>query len=335
MKRKNAITDVRGIEVGHAQNEEALTGCTVILCRKGAVAGVDVRGGAPGTRETDLLDPVNLVEKVHAVVLAGGSAFGLDAVSGVMRYLEENKIGFNTGAARVPIVPSAILYDLGLGRADVRPDSAMGALAAASARGLTASAPPAEGNVGAGTGASVGKMFGNALAMKSGLGTASMDIGGGVIVGAIVAVNAWGDVVDPKTGQIIAGLRSGKIGPLRVGKDGQFADTLAMMKSPLGRGVLGLTSRSNTVIGVVATNAKLTKAQATKVAQMAQDGFARTIRPAHTMLDGDVIFALSTGVKNANVSTVGAFAAEVMAEAILRAVQMAKSAGGLPGLSDK
>ncbi len=263
MKRKNAITDVRGIEVGHAQNEEALTGCTVILCRKGAVAGVDVRGGAPGTRETDLLDPVNLVEKVHAVVLAGGSAFGLDAASGVMRYLEENKIGFNTGAARVPIVPSAILYDLGLGRADVRPDSAMGALAAASARGLTASTPPAEGNVGAGTGASVGKMFGNALAMKSGLGTASMDIGGGVIVGAIVAVNAWGDVIDPKTGQIIAGLRSGKIGPLRVGKDGQFADTLAMMKSPLGRGVLGLTSRSNTVIGVVATNAKLTKAQAT------------------------------------------------------------------------
>ena len=231
----------------------------------------------------------------------------------------------------MPIVPSAILYDLGLGRADVRPDSAMGALAAASA----GSTPPAEGNVGAGTGASVGKMFGNALAMKSGLGTASMEIGGGVIVGAIVAVNAWGDVVDPETGQIIAGLRSGKIGPLRVGKEGQFADTLAMMKSPVGRSVLGLTSRSNTVIGVVATNAKLTKAQATKVAQMAQDGFARTIRPAHTMLDGDVIFALSTGTKNANVSTVGAFAAEVMAEAILRAVQMAKSAGGLPGLSDK
>ena len=329
MKLKNAITDVRGIEVGHAQDEEALTGCTVILCRKGAVAGVDVRGGAPGTRETDLLDPVNLVEKVHAVVLAGGSAFGLDAASGVMRYLEENKIGFNTGAARVPIVPSAILYDLGLGRADVRPDSAMGALAAASA----VSAPPAEGNVGAGTGASVGKMFGNALAMKSGLGTASMDIGGGVIVGAIVAVNAWGDVIDPKTGEIVAGLRSGKIGPLRVGKEDQFADTLAMMKSPVGRGVLGLTSRSNTVIGVVATNAKLTKAQATKVAQMAQDGFARTIRPAHTMLDGDVIFALSTGTKNANVSTVGAFAAEVMAEAILRAVKMAKSAGGLPGLN--
>ncbi len=331
MKLKNSITDVRGIEVGHAQDEEALTGCTVILCRNGAVAGVDVRGGAPGTRETDLLNPINLVEKVHAIVLAGGSAFGLNAASGVMRYLEENKIGFNTGAARVPIVPSAILYDLDLGRADVRPDSAMGALAAASA----ASAPPAEGNVGAGTGASVGKMLGLKLAMKSGLGTASMDIGGGVIVGAIVAVNAFGDVINPKSGEIVSGLRSGKIGPLRVGKGSQFADTLAMMKSPVGRGILGFASRGNTVIGAVATNAKLTKAQATKVAQMAQDGIAQAIRPSHTMLDGDVIFALSTGAKKADVSIVGAFAAEVMIDAILRAVKMAKAAGGLPGLSNK
>jgi L-aminopeptidase/D-esterase-like protein len=328
MKLKNSITDVRGIEVGHAQDEEALTGCTVILCRKGAVAGVDVRGGAPGTRETDLLNPINLVEKVHAVILAGGSAFGLDAASGVMHYLEENKIGFNTGAARVPIVPSAILFDLNLGRADVRPDSEMGALAAASAN----SNSPAEGNVGAGTGASVGKMFGMTLAMKSGLGTASMDIGGGVVVGAIVAVNAFGDVIDPKTGEIIAGLRSGKVGPLRIGKKDSFADTLAMMKNLIGRGVLGFASRGNTVIGVVATNAKLTKAQATKVAQMAQDGIARTIRPAHTMLDGDVIFALSTGTKKADVSIVGAFAAEVMAQAIVQAVKMAKAAGGLPGL---
>ena len=328
MKHNNAITDVRGIEVGHAQNEEALTGCTVILCRKGAVAGVDVRGGAPGTRETDLLDPVNLVEKVHAIVLAGGSAYGLDAASGVMRYLEEQKIGFNTGAAKVPIVPAAILYDLNLGRADVRPDSAMGASAATAAT----STPPAEGNVGAGTGASVGKMFGAALAMKSGLGTASVEIGGGVIVGAIVAVNAWGDIIDPKSGEIIAGLRSGKIGPLRIGGKDQFADTLAMMKKMIGRGVLGLTSRSNTVIGVVATNAILTKAQATKVARMAQDGLARTVRPSHTMFDGDVIFALSTGTKKADVSTVGAFAAEAISEAIIRAVKAAKSAGGLPGL---
>lgn len=327
MTVSNAITDVRGIEVGHAQDDEALTGCTVILCRKGAVAGVDVRGGAPGTRETDLLNPVNLVEKVHAIVLAGGSAFGLDAASGVMKFLEEQGIGFNTVAAKVPIVPSAILYDLNLGRADVRPDSAMGYRAAASA----ASSAPAEGNVGVGTGASVGKMFGLSLATKSGVGTASMSIGGGITVGALVAVNAWGDVVDPKTGEILAGLRSGKVGPLRVGGKSHFADTLAMMRKPLGRGLLGFASRANTVIGVVATNAKLTKAGATKVAQMAQDGIARTMRPAHTMLDGDAIFALSTGARKADVTTVGAFAAEVMVEAVLRAVRSAGPAGGLPG----
>src|SRR5512142_2353418 len=231
MQQANAITDVRGIEVGHAQDEEALTGCTVILCRKGAVAGVDVRGGAPGTRETDLLDPVNLVEKVHAIVLAGGSAYGLDAAGGVMRYLEEKRIGFNTGVAKVPIVPAAILFDLGIGRADVRPDAAMGYRAAASA----SSAAPAEGNIGAGMGASVGKMFGASLAMKAGVGTASLDIGGGVIVGALVAVNAWGDVIDPHTGEILAGLRSGKVGPLRVGTKEPFANTLTMMKSPVGR----------------------------------------------------------------------------------------------------
>ena len=330
MKLNNSISDVRGIEVGQAQDDEALTGCTVILCRKGAVAGVDVRGGAPGTRETDLLNPVNLVEKVHAVVLAGGSAFGLEAASGVMRYLEDNKIGFNTGAAKVPIVPSAILYDLNLGRADVRPDSAMGYQAAASA----SSNAPVEGNVGAGTGASVGKMFGPSLSMKAGVGTASMDIGSGVVVGALVAVNAWGDVIDPQTNGIIAGLRSGKVGPLRVGrKEDYFANTLAILKSKVGRGLLSLASRANTVIGVVATDAKLTKAQATKVAQMAQGGVARTIRPAHTMFDGDVIFALSIGTKKADVSTVGAFAAEVMAEAIVRAVKMATTAGGLPGLN--
>jgi L-aminopeptidase/D-esterase-like protein len=327
MKLKNAITDVRGIEVGHAQDDEALTGCTVILCRKGATAGVDVRGGAPGTRETDLLNPINLVEKIHALVLAGGSAFGLDAATGVMHYLEEKKIGFNTGAAKVPIVPSAILYDLNIGRADVRPDSAMGYRATASA----SSDPPAEGNAGAGAGASVGKMFGGTLSMKSGVGTTSINIGGGVILGALVAVNALGDVVDPQTSEIIAGLRSGKVGPLRIGKKDYFANTLAVMKGKIGRGVLGVATRTNTVIGVVATNAKLNKAQATKVAQMAQDGVARAIRPAHTMLDGDVLFALSTGAEKADVSTVGAFAAEVMSQAIVRAVKMASAAGGLPG----
>lgn len=329
MKQMNAITDVRGIEVGHAQDEDALTGCTVILCRKGAVAGVDVRGGAPGTRETDLLNPVNLVEKVHAVVLAGGSAFGLEAASGVMRYLEEQKIGFNAGVAKVPIVPSAILFDLNLGRADVRPDSAMGYHAAAAA----SSDAPAEGNAGAGMGASVGKMFGIGLAMKAGVGTASINVGGGIVVGVLVAVNAWGDVIDPETNQIIAGLRSGKVGPLPVGKNDRFADTLSMMKSTVGRNILSLTSRTNTVIGVVATNAKLSKAQATKVAQMAQDGIARTIRPAHTMLDGDAIFALSTGASKADLTSVGAFAAEAMAQAIVRAVKTAKPAGDLPGLN--
>ena len=310
MKLHNAITDVRGIEVGHAQDQEALTGCTVILCRKGAVAGVDVRGGAPGTRETDLLNPINLVQKIHALVLAGGSAFGLDAATGVMSYLEEQKIGFDTGFAKVPIVPSAILYDLGLGRADVRPDSTMGYLAASQA----SSAAPGAGNLGAGTGASVGKMRGMKYAMKSGIGTSSINING-VIIGALVAVNAVGDVVDPKTGKVIAGLRSGS--------------TLAWMKKNQPRS----TVKSNTVIGVIATNARLTKAEATKVAQMAQDGLAQAIRPAHTMYDGDTIFALSTGEKKADVSTVGAFAAEVMAEAIIHAVKMAKSAGGLPGLN--
>ena len=328
MQRVNAITDVRGIEVGHAQDEEALTGCTVILCRQGAVAGVDVRGGAPGTRETDLLDPVNRVEKVHAVVLAGGSAFGLDAATGVMRYLEEQKIGFNTGVAKVPIVPAAILFDLNIGRADVRPDAAMGYRAAVAA----SSELPAEGNVGAGTGATVGKMFGLQLAMKSGVGTASLEVGGGVVIGALVAVNAWGDVVDPHTNQIIAGLRSGKVGPLNVGKKDSFADTLTMMKSSIGRGVLAFAARANTVIGAVATNAKLTKAQATKVAQMAQDGVGRAIRPAHTMFDGDTIFALSTGAKSADVSLIGAFAAEVMAQAIVRAVKTSASIGDVPGL---
>ncbi|NWG08091.1 MAG: P1 family peptidase [Chloroflexi bacterium] len=308
MKLNRAITDVRGIEVGHAQDDEALTGCTVILCRKGAVAGVDVRGGAPGTRETDLLNPINLVQKVHAVVLAGGSAFGLDAATGVMRYLEERKIGFDTGTVKVPIVPSAILYDLGIGRADVRPDSVMGYRAAASA----SSEPPSEGNVGAGSGASVGKIRGMKYAMKSGIGTWSMEVNG-IVIGALVAVNALGDVIDPKTGARVAGLRSGS--------------TLQWMKKNQPRSAV----RSNTVIGLIATNARLTKAEATKVAQMAQDGLAQSIRPAHTMFDGDTIFALATSEKKADISTVGAFAAEVMAEAVVRAVKMAKPAGGLPG----
>ena len=311
MTLKNAITDVRGIEVGQAQDEEGLTGCTVLLCRQGAVAGVDVRGSAPGTRETDLLDPVNLVEKVHAVVLTGGSAYGLDAAGGVMRYLEEQNIGYGMGSIIVPIVPAAVLYDLGLGRADIRPDAAMGYRAAASA----SSAAPVEGNVGAGMGASIGKVRGMEYAMKAGIGTASMDIHG-LIIGAIVAVNAIGDVVDPGSGVKIAGLRSGT--------------TLDWMKNSQAQSAV----QSNTVIGAIATNARLTKTQATKVAQMAQDGLAQAIRPAHTMFDGDTIFALATGEVDADVSTVGAFAAELMANAIVRAAKLAESAGGLPGLKN-
>ena len=328
MKLNNSITDVPGIEVGHAQNDEALTGCTVILCRKGAVGGVDVRGGAPGTRETDLLNPLNLVEKVNAVMLAGGSAFGLDAASGAMRYLDEQKIGFNSGAGLVPIVPSAILFDLGLGRSDIRPDAEMGyrACLAASSSAVT------EGNMGAGTGASVGKMLGMKQAMKSGLGSASMKIGKGIVVGALAAVNVFGDVVDPKTGEILAGVRSADVGPLHFGAAGYFANTLELMKSFLGRTVLNFATRANTLLGVVAVNADFTKAETTKMAQMAQDALARTIRPAHTMLDGDTVFALATGGKQIDVSTAGAFAAEVLSEAIVHAVQMAAPAGGLPGL---
>jgi L-aminopeptidase/D-esterase-like protein len=331
MRKRNSITDVPGIRVGHAQDDEALTGCTVILCEKGAVGGVDQRGGAPGTRETDLLKPVNAVQKVHAVLLAGGSAFGLEAASGVMRYLEEKGIGFNTGVARVPIVPAAILYDLAIGRADIRPDLEMGYRAAASA----SAEAPAEGNAGAGMGATVGKIFGMAGAMKSGLGTASMEIGGGIIVGAIVAVNAFGDVIDPQTGRILAGARSTKLGPVILGSADYFADTLAVMKTLAGRAILKLAMSRNTVIGVVATNARFTKSEATKMAQMAQDGLARAIRPAHTMLDGDIIFALATGQKKADVSIVGAYAAEVLAQAIVRAVNMAKPAGGLPAASER
>lgn len=291
---------------------------------------MDQRGGAPGTRETDLLHPLNLVEKVHAVLLTGGSAFGLDAAGGVMRYLEEQRIGFNAGAARVPIVPAAVLFDLGLGRSDVRPDAQMGYQACMNA----SSEPPEQGNVGAGTGASVGKIFGMAGAMKSGIGTASMEIGGGLVVGALAAVNAFGDVVDPVGGQILAGARPVQVGPIRVGGGGQFADTQAVMKTFAGRAILSLASRANTVIGVVAVNARLTKAEAGKVAQMAQDGLARTVRPAHTMLDGDTIFALATGGRRADVTLVGAFAAEVFARAVVNAVCHAKSAGGLPGLAD-
>ncbi len=324
--RTNSICDIPGIQVGHAHDLDALTGCTVILCEAGAVGGVDQRGGAPGTRETDAMHPMHLVQNVHAVMLAGGSAFGLDAATGAVRYLEERGVGFNVQVARVPIVPSAILFDLGIGRADVRPDAVMGYQACQNA----SSDRPADGNVGAGAGATVGKILGMGQAMKSGIGSASLAIGGGVVVAAILAVNAFGDVIDPASDQIIAGARPLQKGPINIGGKGQFADTLKVMKTLAGRTIAGFSSRSNTVIGVVATNARLNKEQVNKVAQMAQDGVARTIRPAHTMLDGDTIFALATGERRADVNIVGAYAAEVVSRAILQAVRTAEPAAGLP-----
>ena len=316
------ITAVPGIRVGHATNFDGLTGCTVVLCEKGAVGGVDQRGGAPGTRETDLLRPLHLVQKVHAVLLAGGSAYGLSAADGVMRYLEERDIGVDTRVAKVPIVPAAILFDLDIGDPQARPDAAMGYAACEAATDATV----AEGNVGAGTGATAGKILGPARAMKSGLGTAATSLGGGLIVGAVVAANPFGDVVDPDTGEILAGAR--KRGLLPPSRSHELANTLSVMRSSAGKAVLRFAS--STIIGVVATNGRLTKEQANKVAQMAQDGVARAIRPAHTLFDGDTVFALATGEKRADVNLIGAYAAEMVAEAIARAARAAEGVGDIP-----
>ncbi|NMA91759.1 MAG: P1 family peptidase [Firmicutes bacterium] len=308
-----AITDVSGIRVGQVSDREALTGCTVIISPQGAVAGVDVRGSAPGTRETDALDPLNLVEKIHAVVLTGGSAFGLDAAGGVMEYLEGKGIGYDVGVTRVPIVAAAVLFDLGIGNPRVRPDGAMGYQAAAAA----GEGPVEEGNVGAGTGATVGKLLNPQGSMKSGLGTTSLRVGD-LIVGALVAVNAWGDVVDPATGKILAGA---------LGPGNTFIDTEKYLRE---NPYTPPRNPGNTTIGVVATNARLEKTGAAKVAQQAQDGYARAIRPVHTMLDGDTTFCLATGQVTADLNQVGSLAAQAMAEAILRAVRQARGAGGLP-----
>jgi L-aminopeptidase/D-esterase-like protein len=319
----NAITDVEGIEVGHWADTQAATGCSVILCRQGAVGGVDVRGSAPGTRETDLLRPVNLVQQAHAVVLTGGSAYGLDAAGGVMRWLEEQGIGFNVGVAVVPIVAGAVLFDLDIGRADVRPGPDAGYAACQAAQ----AGPVPEGCVGAGTGARVGNLLGPFSRTKSGLGTAARRIGGGVTIGALVAVNAFGDVVDPATGQIIAGARDPE------GKG--FLDTLERLHGDLSQTMLGFAS--NTTLAVVATDAPLSKDGANKMAQMAHDGLAQTIRPVHTMHDGDTVFALATGRRTgamADLTAVGAVAAAVLAEAVVRAVRQATSLAGVPAARD-
>jgi L-aminopeptidase/D-esterase-like protein len=316
------LTAVEGIKVGQYTLTGRPTGCTVVIAEKGAVASVDVRGAAPGTRETDLLDPVNMVQKVNAIVLSGGSAFGLDAATGVMKYLDEKNIGFDAGVAKVPIVPAAILFDLGIGDPKIRPDASCGYKAATAAT----TGPVAEGDVGAGAGATVGKLLGGSRAMKGGLGSASITMPNGLVVSAIVAVNAVGDVIDPSTSQVVAGVRTA---------DGKsLADARKLIRAGSTRG--GGRAGENTTIGVVATNATLTKAQAKKVAQMAHDGIARAIYPSHTMNDGDAIFAMATGVRSgdADVTTIGTLAADMMVEAILRAVRESKGLPGYPAARD-
>jgi L-aminopeptidase/D-esterase-like protein len=311
-----SITDVPGIEVGHGQDSAAGTGCTVVICRAGAVPGVDVHGGAPGTRETDAIRPENVIPLAHAVFLSGGSAFGLDCATGIMKYLEENGIGFNVGPTVVPIVPGAVLFDLAFAEPRARPDAAMGYDACQKA----SRAEVRQGNVGAGMGATIGRLAGNARGhMKGGLGTASIRVGD-LIVGAIVAVNCNGDVSDPATGEVLAGT---------LAPDGKRI--AGAMKLMMGRaeGYQDVFSK-NTTVGVVATNATLTKAMATRVAMMAHDGLARAINPVHTLGDGDVVFCLGTSAVSADINQVGALAAMVMADAIVSAVRSAETFKGVP-----
>ncbi|NRF67967.1 P1 family peptidase [Aquincola sp. S2] len=305
-----SLVDVAGLKVGHFTDPRRPTGCSVVLCEAGATCGVDVRGAAPGTRETDLLDPRNVIEHVHAVLLSGGSAFGLAAADGVMRWLEERGVGIEVGPARVPIVPAAVLFDLWLGDARIRPDAAAGHAACAAA----SAAAPAQGSVGAGAGATVGKLFGIQHAMKGGIGSASIRVGA-ITVAALVAVNAIGDVIDPATGRIVAGARA---------DDGRTPrDSMAAIRS--GALPARLLDGMATTIGVVATDARLTKAQASKLASMAHDGLARSINPVHTLTDGDTLFALATGTSGrpGHLTVLGALAAEVTARAVINAVRAA------------
>ena len=329
---QGSLTDVAGLAVGHFTDPRRPTGCSVVLCPQGAVCGVDVRGAAPGTRETDLLRSDNLVERVHAVLLAGGSAFGLDAASGVMRWLDERGHGLAVGAVRVPIVPAAVLFDLGVGDPRIRPDADAGYAACEAAAAVPDVTPVAQGSVGAGAGASIGKLFGMAHAMKGGVGSASLSAGG-YTVGALVAVNALGDVLDPATGEPLAGARRADGHGLR-----HSARSLAHGELPSE-----LVAGAATTIGVVATDATLTRPQANRIATMAHDGLARSISPVHTMFDGDTLFALATGTANAaaagagnavSVTVLGALAAEAVARAVLAAVRHASGLPGLPALRD-
>ena len=314
-----SITRVAGIEVGHFTDTRRPTGCTVVMAREGAVAGVDVRGAAPGTRETDLLHPSNLVDKVHAIMLAGGSAWGLEAATGAVRWLEERGVGLDVAVGRLPIVPAAVLFDLLVGDMRIRPDAAAGYAACAAASG----ADPTEGNVGAGAGAVVGKVFGIQHAMKGGVGTASVTVDG-ITVGALIACNALGDVIDPDTAQVMAGART---------DDGQgLRDTRRSLLR--GQPPQPLLAGTNTTIGVVATDAILTKAQAHRLAIAAHDGLARSINPVHTMSDGDTLFSLGTGIagKSLGMMVLATMAAEATARATVRAVQAARSVTTADGL---
>jgi L-aminopeptidase/D-esterase-like protein len=306
-----AITDVAGIEVGHFTDTRRPTGCTVVITREGAVGGVDVRGAAPGTRETDLLAPTNLVDRVHGILLAGGSAWGLDAATGVVQWLEEQGVGYPVGNARLPLVPGAVLFDLMVGDASIRPDAAAGYRACE----LASTKAPAEGNVGAGTGAAVGKVFGIERAMKGGIGTASVTVEG-VTVGALIACNALGDVIDPETMQVIAGART------RNGKS--LVDTRRALLR--GEPPKPLLAGTNTTIGVIATDAVITKVQATRLATMGHDGLARSINPVHTMSDGDTLFMLGTGRagKSLGMMVLGTMVAQVVAIAVARAARAAR-----------
>lgn len=311
------LTDIEGIKVGHAQDFDAITGCTAIICEQGVVGGVDVRGSGPGTRETDLFDPKKMVDRIHGIVLGGGSAFGLSAASGTMKYLEEKGIGFDVGVARVPIVASAILFDLAIGNPKIRPDEKMGYEAAKNA----STSENRQGNIGAGTGATIGKLQGPQYAMKSGLGSATVEARG-VKVSAMVAVNAVGDVYSFEDNHMLAGMYDYE--------NEKLLNTVEAMKNqPLPE-----EKPTNTTIGVIATDAVLTKAQANKLAEMAHNGYARTINPIHTYMDGDTIFAIGTNKIEADISLVGTLAAEAMGKAVINAVKSAETIGKIKAFKD-
>ncbi|MRG85799.1 P1 family peptidase [Salinibacillus xinjiangensis] len=320
--REIPFQQIDGFRLGHAQDEKAATGCSVIICEEGAVGGVDVRGGSPGTRETDLLDPKNLVEDVHAVFLSGGSAYGLNVGGGIMQFLEEKQIGFDVQVAKVPIVSGAILFDLFPGNPTVRPDHQMGYQAC---EGAYQNEPLQNGNVGAGTGATVGKCLGPEFAMKGGLGTYAVQIGD-LQIGAVVAVNCFGDVIDPKTGGIIAGVYDQK--------HQSFLSSEQQLLSQSDQTEKTNRFKGNTTIGTIVTNAKLNKGQASKISSMAHDGLARTMRPSHALVDGDTIFTMSTNKVEAELNVVGMLATTVMEKAIIKAVREARTSHGILAYND-